>query len=465
MIKFGTDGWRAVIAEEFTFANVELVVQAIVNYLQASGRAQDGLLVSYDARFLAADFAHLAAAIAESNGLNVFLVKRPTPTPMTAFYIKELKVAGGIMFTASHNPPEYQGIKFIPHYAGPATTEITAAIEKEINRLNGKKRPAYQAKAKKAEPVDASLAYFNSLAKLVNYQLVTDKNLKLLVDPLYGAAVSYLEKPFLSAGSDVKAVHNYFDPLFGNGLPDPSAERTSELKKELIKENRHLGLAVDGDADRFGAVDQERFYSPNELIAFITEYLLAVKKAKGQIVRSVATTHLLDAIAAAYNCELIETPVGFKWIGQQMLNQPVVIGGEESGGLSIGGHLPEKDGLLASGLLAEAVAYFGSLKEGMSLLWEKYGRRFSQRLDLKISETKKSQLLEQLKQQPPASINGQKVLKTNSVDGVKIELTDAAWLLIRASGTEPLIRVYLETLSEKQLLKLKEAVTKIISSV
>lgn len=463
MIKFGTDGWRAVIAEDFTFSNVKLVTQAIVNYVKASGKEADGLLVSYDARFLASDFAQLAAAVIEQNGLNVFLVKRPTPTPMTAFYIQELKLAGGLMFTASHNPPIYQGIKFIPHYAGPATSEITNAIEQELNNLDPDRLPEYGKQPQKFELADASLAYFQSLAKQINYQLVADRKLKLLLDPLYGAAVGLLEKPFLTAGCDVKSIHNYFNPLFGDSLPDPTEERTRELKEELIKEKRHLGMAVDGDADRFGAVDGERFYSPNELISLCAEYLLGVKKIRGQIVRSVATTHLLDDIASAYGCKLTETPVGFKWIGQQMLAQPVVIGGEESGGLSIGGHLPEKDGILAASLLAEAVAYYGSLKEGLDQLWQKYGRRFSQRLDIHIAEEKKRALLQQLKEKPLEKINGWPVIETSTVDGVKMELPDKAWLLVRASGTEPLVRVYLETLSEKQLAELKEAIKKIIS--
>lgn len=488
MISFGTDGWRAVVADTFTFGNLKIVTQAIANYIKsrmqdagsgmrriqgerhpASSIQHPALVVGYDNRFMAEDFARAVAGVLAANKIKTFLAERPAPTPAVAFAVKSLRSDGAIMLTASHNPFYYNGIKFIPDYAGPATEDITSQIEKEINRVSQNKK-VYSLSGREIEgsslieQTNIEKDYLDSLKKLLDIKALKSSSLKVVVDPLYGAAGNLMIALCKEAGLRAEAIHAFRDPLFGGSLPDPSSDNLKELKKVVLSKKADLGLALDGDGDRIGVIaDDSSFVSANTALSLLLIHLKEYHKAEGVAVRTVATTHLVDAIARDYGVEVVETPVGFKYIGQLMLKRKVIVGGEESGGSSIGGHIPEKDGLLANLLLCEMVAVRGrKLSSILKDVAKKYGRYESIRLDIPISSKEKEHLLANLKSKSVAKIGQWRVDEKLTVDGVKFLLEGGRWLLIRPSGTEPLIRAYLETHSEPDLTKLKRATTDLI---
>lgn len=458
-IKFGTDGWRAIIADEFTFSNVRKVVQAIADYLlDETDNCQ--IVIGYDHRFLAENFAASAAEVLAGNGFIVFLPERAIPTPVTAFAVKDLKVAGAIMFTASHNPPEYHGLKFIPSYAGPAVPEITSKIEEKIARQAEIKRLDLNMARSKGliQPFDPRERYLKHLEDLLDMETLGRSGLKIVVDPLYGAGLGYLENLLSRAGCQVETIHNWRDPLFGGKLPDPSARGLEELAERVRLQGAHLGLALDGDADRFGVVDADgTYFTANQVLFLVLAHLVETRGQRGGVARTVATTHLLDRLARAYGLEVEETPVGFKYISQALLHKGCILGGEESGGLSIRGHIPEKDGILATGLVAEIRARAGRpLKDLLAELLERYGPLVSERLDLHVSPELKEKVLNKLTSYEPAKLGGQPVIGRITIDGVKFLLADGSWALVRPSGTEPLFRVYIEAPQLETLRRIRE---------
>ncbi|SMB91406.1 phosphoglucomutase, alpha-D-glucose phosphate-specific [Thermanaeromonas toyohensis ToBE] len=458
-IKFGTDGWRAIIADEFTFSNVRYVVQAIADYLleETDNRR---IVIGYDHRFLAENFAASAAEVLAGNGFTVFLPEKAIPTPVTAFAVRSLEAAGAIMFTASHNPPEYHGLKFIPSYAGPAVPEITSKIEERIALKPQIKHLNLDMARKKGllQAFDPQERYLKHLEGLLDMEILGRSGLKIIVDPLYGAGLGYLENLLSRAGCQVESIHNWRDPLFGGRLPDPSARGLEELAERVRLQGAHLGLALDGDADRFGVVDSDGTYlTANQVLFLVLAHLVEVRGKRGGVARTVATTHLLDRLARAYGLEVEETPVGFKYIAQALLHKGCILGGEESGGLSIEGHIPEKDGILATGLVAEIRARSGCpLKHLLAELLKRYGPLFSERLDIHVSPESKKKVLNKLTHYEPARLGEQPVVGRVTIDGVKFLLADGSWALIRPSGTEPLFRVYIEAPNQETLKGIRE---------
>lgn len=460
VIRFGTDGWRARIADTFTFDNVKLVSQAIADHLKAKN-ADNKIVIGYDTRFFSEDFAKAAASVFTANDFRVFLPRRALPTPIVAYAITLLRASGAIMFTASHNPYYYNGIKFISEQAGPAAPDVTSDIERNIELLTS--LPEQIADVKKEpliEEIDPFPAYKEHLERLVDFKALQHSNLKVVVDPLFGAGYGLLQGILKQAGCSVTTIHDSRDVFFGGSMPDPNPEILSDLMRAVLDEKADAGLALDGDGDRFGLIDEEGAYlSPNQLIPVITYHLLKNRQMRGSIVRSIATTHLLDKIAADFEVDLVETPVGFKYISQEMLKGDVLLGGEESGGLSIKGHIPEKDGLLACVLTAEAIAFEKKpLSSILQNIQEKYGFYHSVRLDILLEQEKKEALLQELDNKPPKQIAGEGVISTIRIDGMKLILASGAWILIRPSGTEPLIRVYLEATSTERLHNMREFV-------
>jgi alpha-D-glucose phosphate-specific phosphoglucomutase len=463
-ISFGTDGWRGILAEDFTFDHVRLVTRAVAEYLHGHGLAERGLVIGYDSRFLSERFAAEIAGVLTGQNIPVYLTGRPTPTPVAAFAVKLHNAGGAIMLTASHNPPEYNGFKFIPEYAGPALPQITGEIENTIRRLRegesvGVTSPDTSA-GSRVITIDPFNEYARHLAGLVDLKSIGEAGLKLAVDPMFGAGVGYLENLLEQAGASVDAIHNHRDPLFGGSLPEPTAKSLGELRERVIKGKMHLGLALDGDADRFGIVDSNgQFITPNQFLPLLFYHLLMAKNLRGPVARTVATTHLLDRMAKRYGLEVVETSVGFKYIGQCLAEKGAVLGGEESGGLSIKGHVPEKDGLLAGLLAAELVAVYGkSLTELVDQVAGEFGRVYSERLDVHTSYAEKERVLDLLKDLDPGRLAGRRVTGRITLDGVKLLLEDGSWALIRPSGTEPLFRIYVEaaTLEDVQEIQ-KEA--------
>ncbi len=475
LISFGTDGWRAIIADTFTFDSVRIVTQAICNYILSlhptSNIQHPTLVVGYDNRFMAEEFADVVTSVLAANGIGVVLSTEPTPTATVAFAVKSLKTKGAVMLTASHNPSYYNGIKFIPSYAGPATKEITGRIEEEIKKVEESRRVSYLSRSEaQSSPLinktDITRDYIAGIKNLVDFGTLKASSLKVVVDPLYGAGANLLISLCREAGLDVTAIHNWRDPLFGGDLPDPSQEHLKELRSTVLAQQADLGLALDGDADRIGVIaDDGAFVSANQAISLLLIHLVENKGRRGLVVRTVATTHLIDAIAKDYDLEVVETPVGFKYIGQLMLERDVIIGGEESGGLSIGGYIPEKDGILANLLVCEMVATSKKkLSQILKDVREKYGSFENLRLDIPFPREKMEALLSNFRVHPPASVGGLRVRDVIIKDGVKFLLEEENWLLMRPSGTEPLIRCYLETHTKKDLEELKNAILKLLEA-
>ena len=453
MIKFGTSGWRGIIGEDFTFENVRIASQGVANYLKKSGQKGSGVIVAYDTRFLSEKFASEAAKILAFNDIKAFLCNRDVPTPCVSFETLRRKAMGAINFTASHNPPEYNGLKFSTSNGAPALPEVTKQIEREIHGVQQKnERLDVYEKTELIEEIDPKDRYLAELRQKVDVDVISKSGLRIAIDSLYGTSRDYLDYFLLEAGVDVKIIHNYRDPYFGGFSPECNEKNLGELRKVVTDEKFDLGLATDGDADRFGIVDdRNRVVSPNTILALLAVYLKRYRNIPGGLARSVATTHLIDAIARKLDIPLYETPVGFKYIGELILADKIALGGEESAGMSMYRHLPEKDGILACLLVAEMVARtgkkIGQLTEEMHA---EFGPFFTKRIDLKLTQQLKESLAEKL-DDPPRQLNGLKVRDVNTTDGVKLIFDDQTWLLFRLSGTEPVARVYAEACSPKDL--------------
>ncbi|HET7559399.1 MAG TPA: phosphoglucomutase/phosphomannomutase family protein, partial [Limnochordia bacterium] len=430
-IRFGTDGWRAIMCEAFTAENVRRVVWAIARHLEASGLSGKPVVIGYDGRFFGDGFARHAASVLAAAGIRVLMPERDLPTPVIAFAVVHSGAAGALMFTASHNPPEYNGVKFIPSFGGPAPAEVTAAIERALAEQGDREPPALGFAAARTggfvEPIDPAPAYVEHLRTLINFDAIRRARLRVVYDAMHGAARGLMAAILREAGVEVIALRQTRDALFGGHPPEPLPAHLVELQRAMAERGAHLGLATDGDADRFGVVDEGgRFITPNELIALLAEHL-SRRGGTGALVRTVATTHMLDRIAAAHGAKAYETPVGFKHICAIMRREPVLIGGEESGGLSIGGHIPEKDGLLADLLAVEARAVRGeSLGRQLAELARKVGPSVSRRIDLDVSEEQKRALMARLESAPPERLGGLEVTGIERKDGVKLLLAGDA---------------------------------------
>lgn len=465
MIKFGTSGWRGIIGEDFTFENVRIATQGVANYLRKSGQQGTGVIVAYDTRFLSEKFASEAAKILAFNDIKAFLCTRDVPTPCVSFETVRRRAMGAINFTASHNPPEYNGLKFSTSNGAPALPEVTKQIEREIHGVQQKnERLDVYEKTELIEEIDPKDRYLTELRQKVDVDAIRKSGLRIAIDSLYGTSRDYLDYFLLEAGVEVKIIHNYRDPYFGGFSPECSEKNLSDLRKVITDEKFDLGLATDGDADRFGIIDdRNRFVSPNAIIALLSVYLKRYRNLPGGLARSVATTHLIDAIAKKLDVPLYETPVGFKYIGELILDDKIALGGEESAGLSIYRHLPEKDGILACLLVAEMVARTG--KKIAQLIDEthaEFGHYYSKRIDLKLTPQLRESLAAKL-DNPPKEIDGLQVTDVNTTDGVKLIFNQQTWLLFRLSGTEPVARVYAEACSPRDLKHVLDAGRKFVA--
>lgn len=451
-ITFGTDGWRAVLDKDFTGVNVERVTRAIGKYVFDNFGTEKIILVGYDPRKMADVFAEQCADILKNLGFNVKLSSRVVPTPVLA-YNALIQNACAIMFTASHNPPEYLGMKFIPDYAGPATSKITDEIVANIDKTIDSKATGSLSK------VDFAPKYYEHLETLIDFSVIKNLKTNIIFDGLYSASIGYFDKILENFDIPFQTLHMFHDVDFGGGMPDPKPRFLKELiEKVKISENT-IGLANDGDADRFGVINENGEYvSPNEIIVILLKHLLK-KGLTGAVVKTVGSSLLIDAVAKKLGVEVIETAVGFKHVGEAMRLNKVIIGGEESGGLSIGGHIPEKDGLLANLLILEAMASeCKSLIELQNDLYELAGCRFyTDRIDLKLDNKDEIKpILEKVKNFK--SVGNYPVTEVDMKDGVKLNLGDKTKILVRPSGTEPLLRIYFETDSLEKLEELKNSI-------
>jgi phosphomannomutase len=487
MIRFGTSGWRGVLSDDFTFHNVRKVAHGVAASIKESpevGYNSDEyrqfiaeapsrvptVVLGYDTRFMSEDFAHEVSAVLANDGVRTIVSKTDLPTPALAWAVIAQKAVGGAMITASHNPGHYNGFKWMPYWGGAASPAITTDLERRVELLGDHAIKAMSdekaAKESWTESQDFRESYFDQLESLLDAKAIRKAKLKVAVDAMHGSARLYL-RPFLERrlGVQVVALHEDRDVLFGGRHPEPTPEALGELSA-LVKKGRFvLGLACDGDGDRFGIVDAGGVFVPaNEVLALAYEHLAARRGLKGKAARSVMTSHFLDAVAKSHGGETRETPVGFKYLGELLRGGQFLLAGEESGGLSIRGHVPEKDGILACVLMLESVALEKKpLVAVRDRLFKKLGAFHNARLNHRVARVREViELEERLRAKPPLELAGSSVWRVDQSDGFKFILRDGSWLGLRSSGTEAVFRVYAEAHSPKRLQEMLDASKKLI---
>lgn len=473
-IKFGTSGWRGLIARDFTFDNVRLTTQGIADYLKAElANPQSAIygrkplvIVGHDTRFLGHEFSLAAAEVLAANGLLPLLCERDAPTPVISHTIRARKAICGFNLTASHNPAEYQGLKFSPSNGAPAPPEITQQVEANIRKLQEanwafKAAPvgAFQCKTFNPQP-----EYFKQIRKLIDFDAIKKARLKVAVELMYGTGRGYLDTLLAEAGAKITVFHNELNPTFGGHHPEPNAEGMAEVSCFVRAGKAQLGLGLDGDADRFGIVDKDgTWLTPNQVLVLALYHLKKNRGWTGAVVRTVPTSHQVDAVAEMLGVKVHETPVGFKYIGALMESEPIIVGGEESGGLSVKGHVPEKDGILACLLMAELVATERkSLGQVLKQFDRQLGEFHTTRINIKIQPETKDALLAKLAKGLD-EVGTLPVEKFITTDGYKFLLPNREWVAFRASGTEPLVRCYIEARSAASLKKLENACRKLLT--
>ncbi len=455
-IHFGTSGWRGIIADDFTFGGVRRASAAIAGHVLAHVKSPK-LIVGYDTRFFSEEFALTAASVLQAHGCRILFCREATPTPSIAFAIIDGKLDGGVNITASHNPAEYNGLKFSGPEGGPALPEITKDIEKRAAALKDEPGSLHDIEDD-FERVNPREAYFTQLDKMIRFDVIKKAKGTFVCDAVHGCGAGWLNGILVSHGMDVTAIRQERDVLFDGSGPDPSEENLGPLKKAVLEKRALAGLATDGDADRFGILDRDgTFISPNHILGLAFDYLLETRGYKLGASRSVATTHLLDAVAKLHGVQVYETPVGFKYVGPLLRDDKIALGGEESAGMTIRGHLPEKDGILACLLVAEMIGARGtSLAEQLRDLFRRVGREFwPVRMNLHLAEDVQARLVERLKQ-TFTEFAGRHVAKENRLDGMKVIFDDGSWVLMRPSGTEPVVRIYAEAATVAASQKLAE---------
>jgi phosphoglucomutase len=465
-IKFGTSGWRAIVADEFTVANIRLAVAGIAAYVKTLP-APHRVLVGRDPRFLGESFVAEAAKVLAAAGIAPIVIPEAAPTPAIAYAVRTLKTSGSINFTASHNPPEYNGIKYSTPDGAPALPEVTKQIEAAIERIQGgggsHDVPSPLRTPEEFDTADVKPAFLKRLSELVDLKAIAKSGIKVVCDPFWGAGRGYCSDLLRDAGVPVETVHDYRDVLFGGHAPEPDDHLLADAKKKMREMSAALVVATDGDADRFGVVDSDgTFIQPNYIIALLFDYLVETRGWKNGVAKSVATTNLINALAEHHKVQLYETPVGFKYIGALIDQDKIAIGGEESAGLTIRGHVPEKDGIIAGLLVAEMVATRGtSLGAQLKALFAKVGSYYPVRENFHLTPEQKAAFTKKLAADP-AELSGRKVVGVVRTDGLKLILDDGSWVCYRLSGTEPVVRAYTEARNEKDMQALRAAAEKFV---
>ena len=463
-IRFGTDGWRGIISRDFTFENVRWVSQAIVDYMVGKELHEKGLVIAFDRRFLSKEYAEEVASVASANGIRVFLSKVFAPTPALSWAVREKGAGGGVMVTASHNPPRYNGLKFKEHFGGSALPETTKEIEEILESRQAKNEdPLF---IPFSEGLDNGLVeyfdpipdYIAGIKRFINFDAIRGSGIKVAYDPMYGAGADILPAILNEAGIDVTQIRGEENPGFCGISPEPIDKNLNRLM-DLVKTSAcDIGLATDGDADRIGAVDEKgQFFNSHRILTLILKHLIEEKRLTGDVVRTVSGTFMIDLLGSKYGIDVHETPIGFKNICKKMLEGSVLLGGEESGGIGITSHLPERDGILTGLLLIEIMAIKGKgIYEVLEEVFDEFGPFHYDRIDLEIENERMANLRSVLDAYNPTNIVGVAVTSVNRTDGVKFILENGGWLLIRASGTEPVLRLYAESSSSKRVSELLE---------
>ncbi len=460
-IRFGTDGWRGVIGDDFTFANVRRVAAAIASYVRAEGEPARGLVIGFDTRFLSAECARAAAEVVAAAGIPVILTERATPTPAISYAVVSRRTAGAIMITASHNPCRWNGVKFKAPYGGSAAPSVIRRIEAHLDkaiRSSGRKR---KTKAAALETVDLVSPYLERLKSLAHLERIRASGRRFVIDPMFGAARGCLARLFEEAGVPYREIHGEHNPIFPGINPEPIEPHIAGLREAVLEGGYDAGFATDGDADRLGALDRDgTFIDSHKIFSILLKHLAEDLKLRGEIVKTFSTTQMIDKLARKYGFPLHITPIGFKYIAELMLTRDVLIGGEESGGIGVKGHLPERDGVLNSLLLAEVMADKGrTLGELVRELSEEFGPHCYDRVDLEIGRPAIDAIMRRLRERKVPKIAGLEISSVDTLDGFKMLFGDSTWLLVRPSGTENILRLYAEAPSREQVRALLDDIT------
>jgi phosphomannomutase len=448
-IKFGTDGWRAIIADTYTYANVRRCAAGLGRYVLNQRQADKGLIIGYDTRFGSKEFAREAAATLAALGLPVYVCNRPAPTPTISYAIVDRQAAGGIIITASHNPGKYNGFKFRPDYAGSARPEIVKAVEALIpDQAESLQMPFAEARRRKLiTDIDPWPAYRAKLETLANFERVNGAGFKVVVDAMHGAGGGLWPQLLTGGATTVTELRGEPNPSFpGMHNPEPLAHNLT-LLAETVKAQADVGLAPDGDADRIGVLDEHgQFINPLQLYALLLLYTLEVRGLRGPIVRTITCTTMANKLAAKYKLPVHETAIGFKYVGPKMVDVGAIYGGEESGGYAFGDHIPERDGFVSGLFLLDFMAVTGRTMSGLvDYLFEQIGPHYYRRIDLSYDAAQRQAVLSRMQQARPEKLAGLKVTSLTTIDGFRFDLADGGWLIVRFSGTEPLLRIYCET--------------------
>jgi phosphomannomutase len=466
-IKFGTDGWRAVIADDFTFTNVERVAQATADYWTANpvSGTEKKVVVGYDRRFFSDQFGQRAAEVLAANDFKVILTPEPAPTPSVSFAVHQQRAVGGVMITASHNPPIFNGFKLKSYYGGSADAATCQAIESLLDCNPVKSGPLATAKGNRIIIEDVRPAHYAALKKLVDFKLISKSKLRFAHEALFGVGAGCFEQLLRGTTCKVTTLNGAHDVLFGGISPEPIEKNYARSSAYLKKHPHDICLVTDGDADRVGGMDgRGNYLSTHQLICMLLHHYVVNRKGRGRVVKALTTTSMMDKMCAAHGLELVETGVGFKYIVSEMLKGGVLLGAEESGGIAFPGHVPERDGIAAGLMLLELLATERmSVNKLIARLVKQFGPHEYGRIDTHFPLEKRASLMDFLKSNPPAKLVRSPLVDIKTYDGVKFIAQDSSWLMLRGSGTEPILRVYAESNSQpnvSKLLKLGVQLTK-----
>lgn len=466
-IKFGTDGWRGVIAEDFTFANARIVARAIARYVVRGEDARKGVLVGYDHRYASDRVAAAVAEVISSTGTPVWLADKPCPTPAISLLVRQQGAAGGIVVTASHNPYRWNGIKYKASYGSSALPSIVAQIEKELAEVLSSETPALPARKDLIQPLEPRAPYLDALEKLVDWDRLRKPNFRFVCDPMHGSAAGLLAELFRRNGISCEEIRGTRDPLFGGVHPEPIEPHIEALRQAVRKGKYDAGFAADGDGDRIGAIDRDgTFINPHQIFALLVWHLAGTRNIPGEIAKTFSVTKLIDKLAAKFGRKLHEVPIGFKYICELMLEQNILIGGEESGGIGFSLSLPERDATVSALFLAELMAWHGkSLGELLAALHAEFGEYHYGRVDLDVTQSQKQKAVAHFSNGDLKKILEWPVVRREDLDGIKVYLGEIGWVMVRASGTENVLRVYSETSKAGTTRRVLQAVTETVHSL
>ena len=464
-IKFGTDGWRAIIGEEYTFDNVRLCAQGVADYMNERGLAARGVLVGYDTRFSSREFAASVAEVCTANRVTTYLCDRAAPTPVASFNLVAREAGAGVIITASHNSARWNGFKFKPHYGGSAAPEIVEELEEHIAAAESRGAPARLAldvaeSRGLLEYLDPEPAYLDHLATLVDLGAIRRAGLKVIVDPMYGSGAGYFDKLLSGEATRIVELHSGPNPAFpGMSQPEPIAQNLGALMPSIRRRHADVGLATDGDADRLGLVDERGgFVTTHQTFALLCLHQLEVLGRRGPLVRSITMTSMVDKLGEEYGVPVFDTPVGFKYLGPVMMEEDAILAGEESGGYAFRGNIPERDGILSGLMVLDLMVKTGkTVSELLRMLSDKVGPHHYDRLDVEFDPAQRELIETRVRGARPSSLAGRQVEGIDARDGFRFVLEDGYWTLVRFSGTEPLLRIYAEGESPEEVAELLRA--------